>query len=308
MMAGPRPVIGFGAYSVDDFLYVNAPLSAGKGRVVRRARAFGGNVATALVAVARLGGAASFIGWLDAAADTPALLDLEANGVWTADAPRAPGCEPIRAVITVGSDGDRFIAFDDNVRLGTRPDLPDAVLEEAGALLIDGYATLSIGIVERARALGVPVIADIEWSIGEATDRLLALADHLVLPLDFACRHTGQRRAGDALSALWSEERAAVILTDGARGVHLLGPDAVPRHLPSHEVEVVDTTGAGDCFHGAYALSLVRGLSLLDGVRFAVAAAALSTCGLGRRGALPSSPEVERLLAAPGAPACPASP
>ena len=148
----PRParIVGFGAVSIDDIYYVDAPLQAGKGRVVRRASAFGGNVATALVAASRLGADASFIGWLDEDSDDPVAAALKAEGVRTDDAPRAAGCRPVRSTITVGSDGDRFIAFDDDVRLGTAPDLSDTVLTSAGALLIDGYATRSPEIVLRA--------------------------------------------------------------------------------------------------------------------------------------------------------------
>ena len=296
-MEGPaRPVIGFGALSVDDIFYVDAPLQAGKGRVLRRTRSFGGNVATALVAVARLGGAASFVGWLSEAADDEVVQELQASGVRIDDAPRAADCQPIRATITVGSDGDRFIAYDDDVRLGTAPDLPDAILTAAGALLIDGYAISSSDVVQRARALGVPVIADIEWTAGESTNLLLEISDHLVLPIGFARRHTGREAPGDVLSALWSDTRSAVVLTDGAEGAYLMEVGGRPQHLPAHRVTVVDTTGAGDCFHGAYAHALVQNRSIRDCVRFAAAAAALSVAGRGGREALPAAGEVEELL------------
>ncbi len=297
-----RPVIGFGALSVDDIYYVDAPLEAGKGKVLRRTRAFGGNVATALVAVAQLGGSASFVGWLSASPDDEVVRELQASGVRIDDAPRAADCQPIRATITVGSDGDRFIAYDDDVRLGTAPDLADAVLTSAGALLIDGYAIRSCDVVLRARALGLPVIADIEWTAGAATETLLEVSDHLVLPLGFARRATGRDRPGDVLQALWTDMRSAVVLTDGGNGAYLLAMDGRPRHLPAHPVAVVDTTGAGDCFHGAYAHALVEGRSVGDCVRFAAAAAALSVGGRGGREALPSAGDVERLLGRPDAP------
>lgn len=302
-MEGPaRPVIGFGALSVDDIFYVDAPLQAGKGRVLRRTRAFGGNVATALVAVARLGGAASFVGWLSEASDDEVVRELQASGVRVDDAPRAPDCQPIRATITVDSEGDRFIAYDDDVRLGTAPDLPDRVLKAAGALLIDGYAIRSPGVVGRARALGVPVVADVEWTAGEPTNLLLEIADHLVLPIGFARRHTGGEAPEDILSALWSEARSAVVLTDGAEGTYLLEAGGRPQHLPAHRVAVVDTTGAGDCFHGAYAHALVQNHSIHDCVCFAAAAAALSVGGRGGQEALPRAGDVEGLLRRADAP------
>ena len=74
-------ILGFGAIAIDDIVYVDQPLSAGKGKVLQSARAFGGNVATALAAVARLGGTAGFVGWLGNSADDAVLCDFVASGV-----------------------------------------------------------------------------------------------------------------------------------------------------------------------------------------------------------------------------------
>ncbi|TIL50485.1 MAG: permease, partial [Mesorhizobium sp.] len=70
----------------------------------------------------RLGGTAGFIGWLGTGADDAALRDLVASGVETAFAPRHRDARPVRSRITVGSDGERFIAYDDEAMLGTAPD------------------------------------------------------------------------------------------------------------------------------------------------------------------------------------------
>ena len=114
-------VLGFGAVSVDDILYVDRPLSAGKGKVVERLVDHGGNVGTALVAVARLGGRAGFVGWLNDGSGPDASADeFERQGVDISLAPRRADASPIRAVITVAPDGDRFIAYDDEVPHGHR--------------------------------------------------------------------------------------------------------------------------------------------------------------------------------------------
>ncbi len=115
-------------------------------------------------------------------------------------------------------------------------------------------------MVARARALGLAVVADIEWTIGAETDRLIALADHLVLPIGFARADTGESDPAAMLARLWSEDRAAVVLTDGERGSYMRQRgDAALWHIPAHRVRRVDTTGAGDCFHGAYAFALTEG-------------------------------------------------
>ncbi len=282
-------VLGFGALAVDDIVYVDRPLSAGKGKVTKRASDHGGNVATALVAAARLGGRTAFIGWLG---DPPEAdvggRELEREGVSTVFAPRHADAVPIRSVITVGSDGERFIAYDDDVLHGTSSDLPDDVFAKAPVLLIDGYAVHSEAAVQRARDLGLSIVADIEWTIGPASDRILSLADHLVLPIAFARSYLKQDDPAALLKGLWSLNRSAVVLTDGDRGSYVWQKDdPVLWHVPAYVVQAVDTTGAGDCFHGAYALALAEGASPLDCVRFAAAAAAISVTAHGGRRGLP---------------------
>lgn len=275
--------------TVDDIIYVDRPLSAGKGKVTGRIVDHGGNVATALVAVAKLGGRAGFIGWLnDQPLDDPSARELERHGVDISFAPRRADARPIRSVITVAPDGERFIAYDDDVPHGTADTLTDDTLAQAQVLLIDGYATAAHGVVARARAQGLAVVADIEWTIGPATDELMQLADHPVLPLAFAQAYTGESGAAAILRELWSDDRAAVVLTDGERGAYMRqwGDDVLWR-IPAHKVRAVDTTGAGDCFHGAYAFALTNGKPPVDCALYATAAAAISVTARGGRMALP---------------------
>jgi sugar/nucleoside kinase (ribokinase family) len=206
-------------------------------------------------------------------------------------------------VITVGPDGDRFIAYDDDVPHGTSDAVADDTLSQAKVLLVDGYAIGSLDVVARARALGLRVVADVEWTVGAATDRLIGLADHLVLPYDFARTYTREGDPTAILNELWSEDRAAVVLTDGHRGAYVrqVG-DARPWHIPAQKVTAVDTTGAGDCFHGAYAFALTEGKSPVSCALYATAAAAISVTGRGGRMALPDRDACIARLAGPDAP------
>ena len=261
-------------------------------------------MATALVAVARLGGRAGFIGWLS---DQPcydlSARELERHGVDISFAPRRADARPIQSVITVGPDGERFIAYDDDVPHGTSDTLTDDTLAQAQVLLIDGYATHAHSVVARARRLGLAVVADIEWTIGPATDRLIGLADHLVLPYGFAQVYTSESDAAAILRKLWSDDRAAVVLTDGDRGAYMRqNGDAVLWHIPAYKVRAVDTTGAGDCFHGAYAFALTEGKSPVDCAIYATAAAAISVTGQGGRMALPGHSECLSKMAEEDAP------
>ncbi|PKA45220.1 permease [Rhizobium sullae] len=303
-MSWPFHVMGFGALAIDDIVYVDRALTAGKGKVTKRVTDHGGNVATALVAVVRLGGRAAFVGWLGEQPLTDfGGSELERDGVDISFAPRHADAAPIRSVITVGPDGDRFIAYDDDVLHGTSQALPDEVLTQAPVLLIDGYATHSEAVVARARALGLIVVADIEWTAGPATDGTIALSDHLVLPLSFGRTYAGENDPAAILDKLWSPERSAVVLTDGDHGSYLRQKDdAAVWHVPAYRVEAVDTTGAGDCFHGAYALALARGEVPLDCVVYATTAAAISVTARGGRKGLPDDATCRAWMARDDAP------
>ncbi len=303
-MGRGRQILGFGALSVDRILYVDRGFGDGKGRVTNTVTDYGGNVGTALVAAARLGGNAGFIGWLslDPAAD-PSGEQLALNGVAINDAPRRVDARAVQSTIIVTPDGERFIAFDDGVPHGTDAALSDAVLAKAGVLLVDSYATCVVPVVLRARQLGLAVVADIEWTVGAATDALMAACNHLVLPMAFGQSATGRDAPADILRDLWSDDREAVVLTDGARGAYIRQRgDSALWHVPAHPVVAVDTTGAGDCFHGAYALGLAEAKSPLAAATYAAAAAALSVTGRGGRAALPGHDACLALMASGAAP------
>lgn len=303
-MGRGRQILGFGALSVDRILYVDRGFGDGKGRVTTTVTDYGGNVGTALVAAARLGGNASFIGWLnlDPAAD-PSGDELVRNGVAINDAPRRADARAVQSSIIVTPDGERFIAFDDDIPHGTDAALSDAVLAKAGVLLVDSYATCAVPVVERARQLGLAVVADIEWTVGAATDALMAACNHLVLPMAFGQSATGRDAPVDILRDLWSDDREAVVLTDGAQGAYVRQRgDSALWHVPARPVVAVDTTGAGDCFHGAYALSLAEGKSPLASAEYAAAAAAISVTGRGGRAALPDHAACLALMARGTAP------
>lgn len=303
-MGRGRQILGFGALSVDRILYVDGALGDGKGRVINSVTDFGGNVGTALVAAARLGGETGFIGWLslDPAQD-PSGAELARNGVAIDAAPRRPDARAVQSSIIVAPDGKRFIAFDDDVPHGTDHTLPDAVLQNAGVLVVDSYASHAVPVVVRARRLGLAVVADIEWTTGAATEALMAASNHLVLPMAFGQSVTGRELPGDILRALWSDDREAVVLTDGARGAYVRQRgDSMLWHVPAYPVVAIDTTGAGDCFHGAYALGLAEGKAPLAAVEYATAAAAISVTGRGGRAALPGHDACLALMAKGAAP------
>jgi ribokinase len=106
----------------------------------------------------------------------------------------------------------------------------------------------------------------------------------------------GERTPAQLAELARSLTPGAVVVTLGARGALVVPPDGPVLLQAPPPVTAVDTTGAGDCFSGALAQGLARGAELPEAVRYAVAAAALSTTGPGARGALPDDDAVRALL------------
>jgi len=100
----------------------------------------------------------------------------------------------------------------------------------------------------------------------------------------------------DALaSALRQLGPATVVITLGAQGAVAASIDGTHPQLP-FRIDVVDTTGAGDAFCGAFAAAYAEGRALIDAVRRGCAAGALATTALGAQSALPTESDLDRLL------------
>jgi sugar/nucleoside kinase (ribokinase family) len=296
-------VLGLGCVAVDDLLYVaEYPPAEAKVRVRRRERQCGGLTGTALVAAARLGARCAFGGVLGDDEDSRFVEDaFRRAGVDTAPLVRRPGARPIRSTIIVDEGRHtRTVFFDLAGSAGADPDLPpEEVVRAARVLFVDHYGVEGMTRAAHvARAAGRAVVADLERDEQPGFDGLLALVDHLIVSRDFAARRTGEGDPAAAARALWADGRDTVIVTCGAEGCWSVGADAPngPRHQPAFAVRVVDTTGCGDVFHGAYAAALACGLGLAERVRFAAAAAALKATHFGAQAGIPDWPTVDAFL------------
>jgi sugar/nucleoside kinase (ribokinase family) len=146
--------------------------------------------------------------------------------------------------------------------------------------------------LQRARAKGVPTCGDIGRIAGH--EDLLELIDYLVVP-----RHAAVEVAGTpgpkALQALSGFGARMVAITLGPRGAIYLAGGGV-EEVPAFKVDVVDTTGAGDVFHGAFAYGVARGWAPRQLMRFASAVAALKCTELGGRSGIPDLVRTQRFL------------
>lgn len=295
-------VLGIGSATIDEFLVVERyPAEDSKAEVVAVDRQGGGLIATALVAAARLGVRAAYADLLGTDELTAWIeRDLQAEGIDVSLVGHHPAARPIHAYIVVSQSGQsRTIIYSMAGQQRYPDDYPPlAAVRATKVLLVDDVSQLNLerikATVREARRLHIPVVGDFEK---EPDFDLLDNIDHLLISQSYAERLTGTRDPAVAAVRLWREDRAAVVITCGAEGCWYRDDDGTPCHLPAFAVPVVDTTGCGDVFHGAYAAGLRWGWATARRVRFASACAALKTRALGGRRGIPTLAEVEAFLA-----------
>lgn len=297
-------VLGLGYTAVDDLLYVASyPLADTKARVLDRQRQCGGLTATALVAAARLGARCAYAGVLGGD-ELSAFVSgrLREEGIDLDYVQRADRARPVHSVIVVDdTQHTRTIFYDLEGVTGVDTDWPPEDVVRAARVLFVDHLGLA-GMVRAARmaiAAGIPVVADFE-NLRPAAEfaQLVTLVDHPIVSQEFAEKWTGFASPAEAVVALWSAQRQAVVVTCGAAGCWYLGTDHPdePRHQPAYRVDVVDTTGCGDVFHGAYAAGLAQGLDLPARIQLASATAALKATRRGGQSGIPNRAAVETFL------------
>lgn len=258
----------------------------------------GGPVATALVTLARLGCQPLLFGSIggDQAGDKIA-TGLKVAGVDISHLQVDPsGTSQLAFVAVESSRGLRTIFCNRGARrpfFFTRASR--AALQSASALLLDGTEPeAALEAAQLARSRKIPVVLD-GGSLREKTLGLLPWCDHLVVSRNFA-EQLSPGAPGAVLDRLLQFGCQAAVITLGAEGCvgrELRGPML---SCPAFGVEVVDTTGCGDVFHGGYLYGLLSGLPLPERLRFASACAALKARRPGGQAGIPQRGEVERLL------------
>ena len=300
-MAFACDVLGLGCLAVDELLVLPAfPAPDTKTRLISRDRQGGGLTGNALVAAARLGARCAYAGPLGTDADSQFLRDLYTReGIDLSRSQTTPAASPIRSTILVDKGTNtRTILFDLAGSVGCPDDWPpEEVIRGGRVLFVDHYGVEGMTRAARiARAAGIPVVADLERNEWPGFGDLLALVDHLIVTRTFATKLTGETDPARAVEKLWTADREVVVVTCGEQGCHYRDRNGEAGHWPSFPVEVVDTTGCGDAFHGSYAADLARGLPLWERLRRASATAALKAGHLGAQRGLPTREQVDGFL------------
>lgn len=276
------------------------PEADAKVRLTELLQMGGGLSGTAMAAVSALGGRAAIFGRLGG--DDFGRMILEGfarEGVATEGLQVVAGdTSQFAFCVAEETTGHRAIFYMPGTYCRLGPGEVDlAALCDCRCLLVDHHHLgAAVEAAQYARAQGLPVVADIERDQPGAAD-FLAAVSHPIMPEAFLRLFTGQTDLAAAAATVRALGPETVIVTQGRRGATAFTAGGAV-HQPAFNVEpVVDTTGAGDVFHGAFAYGLALGYDLERNLAFSAAAAALSCRGQGGRGALPALAEVEALLA-----------
>jgi sulfofructose kinase len=293
-------LVGVGLNATDTLLIVpHFPAYAGKVPFVEEIVSPGGQVASAMVACARLGMRVKYIGAIgDDERGRVQIESLQGTGINLDHVQLRRNCANQSAYIIIDrSTGERTVLWrrDDCLRIN-----PEEIAEEqiAGArmLHIDGHDTPAVAHAAAiARRHGIPVTVDVD-TIYHGFDKVLPNVDYLVASSEFPVAWTGNRDPFLALEALQTEYGMKVAaMTLGAHG-SLARIDGEFLYAPAYVVNCVDTTGAGDVFHGAFCYAVLQGMPMREVLEFSNAMAALNCTALGARGGIRPLDEVRALM------------
>ncbi len=280
-------------YRIDRF-----PDRPTKVRALEHIEAGGGMAANAAAAIGRLGGQVEL--WSRVGEDDNGVKIrrlLASAGVDTRYVQSFEDNRSSTSVILVDGRGERMIIGSRDVNMPSSTAwLPLERVAEAGAVLADLRWLEGARVVfDAARKSGIPTVLDADLGGREALHELLALTDYAVFSQQSLEEFAAEEAIEDRLRRVATLGPSHAGVTLGADGYMWLEGDKV-EHFPAFETDVVDTTGAGDAFHGAFALGVAEDRSMRDIVKRASATAALKCTRLGSRAGLPTIDELAAFL------------
>lgn len=249
----------------------------------------GGPVATALVTLSRLGIATSICSRIGGDIFGERIqTGLIAEGVDCAGLSIDAAGTSQLAFIAVDASGQRTIFWNRGTAAPlTAGELNTDLIRSAEILHLDGlHAEASLAAAVKARKHGVTTVLD-GGTLREGTLELLPLIDHPVVSEKFARQLCPGAPYVDVLDRLLEFGGVAATVTCGEQGSWTREQDGEPFHQPAYSVDVVDTTGCGDVFHGGYIYGLLQKMPIRETVRFAAVCAALKAQTPGGRSGIP---------------------
>jgi sulfofructose kinase len=295
--------VGFGLNAVDHLIVVpQYPDFDTKTRFTQYEKAPGGQTATAMVALRRLGFETAYAGRFGSdEAGRFGWRSLEDEGVNLDYAETIAGADTQTAFIIIDArSGERTIIWDRDERLSYAPDeVPLALASRGRVLHLDAHDPPACAEMARAaRNAGTIVTADID-NIYEGLPELLPLIDVLITSSEFPHRLTGISDLRASLVETKARYGCAIVGATLGAGGALVYCEGEFIESPAFAVPggCRDTTGAGDAFHAGFIYGMLGGLDLESSVKSGNALAALKCRSLGGRAALPNVNELKQFLA-----------
>jgi sulfofructose kinase len=282
-------------FRVDD-----VPARGMKKRAAHFTELTGGNALNAAVAISRLGGHVRMsgpMGHAEEKATAHMFDDMKREEIENALV-HMPGLVTPISSIMIDPTGERTIVTYRDPELW-KVKLPDAdlLLKDCDAVLTESRcAEFVTDLCVEARSRDIPVILDAD-RVMSLREGLLVASSHIIFSAEALHATTGITDNTEALRKIAELTPGFLAVTNGAQGTLWLDGEREPHRIPSFPVQAVDTLGAGDVFHGAFALAIAEGVPIRGALRFASAAAALKCTRHGGAFASPQRAEVERLLA-----------
>jgi sulfofructose kinase len=291
-------IVGVGEHSCDEIIRVlGAVAPNAKIPISGRRTLHGGQVATTLATCASLGLRAAYVGAFGHDPDGAALRRaLEARRVDTSFCVERPVRSRSAVIVVDERSGDRTVLWQRDPELNLRTtEVPAHAIAGARVLHVDDTdPAASLAATRIARDAGVPVTSDFD-QINARTTELLAAVSVPILAEPMPAALTGETDPECALRALRRPEHQMICVTLGARGAMLLVGDRVYQ-APAFPVTVVDSTGAGDVFRGAFITAMLRGDPPDQILRFANAAAAIACTREGAFDSVPTLDQIDALM------------
>ncbi|MDT5124227.1 MAG: sulfofructose kinase [Acidobacteriota bacterium] len=294
--------VGFGLNAVDHLVVVPAyPAFDTKVHLVEHAQAAGGQTATAMAALARLGMHTAYAGRFGSDVEGRfGLATLKDEGVDLEFAETVEGARNQIAFILIDErNGERTVIWDRDERLAYAPaEAPLEIAARGRVLHLDAHDPPACArLAQAAREAGAIVSADID-NIYEGLPELLPLIDILISSKEFPHRLTGIMDERASLVETKARYGCRIVgMTLGTRGA-LVYHDGVFLESPAFAVPdgCRDTTGAGDAFHAGFLYGLLRGEEIEESLKLANATACLKCRALGARTSLPTRSELSEFL------------
>ena len=260
----------------------------------------GGNALNAAIGIVRLGGRAAICGPMGDAKESSSRFIFEQmkhEGIDTTHLIHMPGLvTPISAVMIDPSGERTIVTFRDPRLWQVKLADFDTLLEDCHAILTESRcAEFCTELCAEAVRRGIPVVVDVDRAMS-LREGLLNASTHLVFSSEPLQETADESDDGAALHKIARLTKSFLAGTRGPRGTIWLDEHGQLQETPAFPVHTVDTLGAGDVFHGAFALGITEGQELREALRFASAAAALKCTRFGGAFAAPQRAEVTALL------------